>query len=77
MVNKLLAYAIMLDSLIAVYVQFVIMLMELKKVLSQVLKCLFVDYHSLIRINNYGCESYIFNASEINKYFIEMYVYCV
>jgi len=39
-VNKLLTYAIMLDSLILVHVQFVIMLIELKKVLSQELKCL-------------------------------------
>jgi hypothetical protein len=30
----------MLDSLIVVYVQFVIMLVELKNVLSQELKCL-------------------------------------
>jgi len=33
-VNKLLAYAIMLDSLLVAYVQFVVMLIELKKVLS-------------------------------------------
>jgi len=34
-VNKLLTYAIMLNSLIVVYIQFVIMLAELQKVLSQ------------------------------------------
>jgi len=39
-VNKLLTYAIMLDLLIVVYVQFMIMLIELNKVLSQELKCL-------------------------------------
>ena len=32
--NKFLEYAIMLDSLIVAYIQFVIMLIELKKVLS-------------------------------------------
>ena len=39
-VNKLLTYAEMLDSLVFVYMQFVIMLIELWKVLSQELKCL-------------------------------------
>jgi hypothetical protein len=38
-VNELLICAIMLDLLI-VYVQFMIMLIELKKMLSQELKCL-------------------------------------
>jgi len=33
--NKLLKYAIMLDSHIVAYIQFVIMLTELKKVLSR------------------------------------------
>jgi hypothetical protein len=33
---------VMLDSLMVVYIQFVIMLTELKKLLSQELKCLFV-----------------------------------
>jgi hypothetical protein len=41
-VNELLIYAIVLDSIIVAYVQFVIMLTELKKVLSEELKCLFV-----------------------------------
>jgi len=36
----LLTYAILLDSLTVMYVQFMIMLVELKKVLSQGLKCL-------------------------------------
>jgi hypothetical protein len=39
-VNKMLKYAIMLDSLAVVYVKFMTMLTELKKVLSQELKCL-------------------------------------
>jgi hypothetical protein len=41
-VNDLLIYAVMLDSLIVwhIHVKFVIMLTELKKVLSQELKCL-------------------------------------
>ena len=39
-VNKLLTHAMTLDLLIVAYVQFVILLTELKKVLSQELKCL-------------------------------------
>ena len=38
-VNELLTYAVMLDSLVVVYVQLVIMLLELQKALSQELKC--------------------------------------
>jgi len=38
-VNELLTYAIMLDSLIAVHKQSVIMLMELKKALTQEINC--------------------------------------
>jgi hypothetical protein len=41
-VNELLIYAVRLDSFIAAYIQFVIMLIGLKKMLSQELKCLFV-----------------------------------
>jgi hypothetical protein len=37
--NKLLTYAVMLDTLILVYPQFLIMLIELQKVLSQELSC--------------------------------------
>jgi hypothetical protein len=40
-VNELVTYGIMLDLLILAYVQFVIMLTELQKVLSWELKCLF------------------------------------
>jgi hypothetical protein len=39
-VNEVLTYDVMLDLLIVVYAQFVIMLAELKKVLSKDLKCL-------------------------------------
>jgi hypothetical protein len=39
-VNELSTYAVMLDFLIVVYIQFGIMLTELKKVQSQELKCL-------------------------------------
>ena len=39
-VNDLLTYGIMLDLLILAYVQFMIMLVELQKALSQELKCL-------------------------------------
>ena len=41
-VNKFFTYAIMADSLIVAYVQFVIMLIELKKVLSQEVRCIVV-----------------------------------
>jgi len=46
----LLTRAIMLDSRTEAYVQFVTMLTELQKVLSQSLQCLFwsQDYHSPI-----------------------------
>jgi hypothetical protein len=51
-VNELLLYAVMLDSLIVAYIQFVIIPIELKKVLSQELKCAFMqqDYHSPIQM---------------------------
>ena len=39
-VNKMLKYVIMLDSLAVAYGKFMTMLTELKKVLSQELKCL-------------------------------------
>jgi len=39
-VNKLLTYAIMLDLVMVMYIQFVLMLIEFQKVLSQELKCL-------------------------------------
>jgi len=54
----------MLDLFIVVYIQFVIMMIKLEKVLRQELKCLCrKDYHSPIGVNhteNYGCESLTF-----------------
>ena len=44
--TELLTYGILLDSLIVVYIQLVIMLRELKKVLSV------QDYHSPVRMNH-------------------------
>ena len=38
-VNKLLTYGVLLDSLIVTYVKYVIILIDLKDVLSQDLKC--------------------------------------
>ena len=40
-VNKLLTYVIMLDFLVVAYVELVMMLIDLLKVLSQELKCLY------------------------------------
>jgi hypothetical protein len=73
-------YAAMLDLLIIMYVQFMIMLTELKTVLSHELQSLFEqqDYQSPIRMNctkNYGCKSYILIALEIH--YTEMYVYYI
>jgi len=39
-VNELMTYGVMLELLTAAYIQFIIMLIELQKVLSQELKCL-------------------------------------
>jgi len=39
-VDELLTYPVMLDLLIAVYIQFMIMLIELQEVLRQEIKCL-------------------------------------
>jgi len=63
--NKLLTYAVMLDLLLEAQVQFLIMLVELKKVLSQELKCC-VEVARLLQANqtavpkNNGCESLTF-----------------
>jgi len=61
----MMTYVIMFGSLTVAYVQFMIELRELQKVLSQELRCFFVqqDYHSPIGINctkNCGCESLTF-----------------
>jgi hypothetical protein len=63
--NKLLTYAVMLDLLIEAYIQFLIMLVELKEVLSQELKYC-VGVARLPQANqtavpkNNGCESLTF-----------------
>jgi len=62
-VNQLLTYAIMLDSLIVAYLQFMIMLIECKKMLSEELKCLCIKTNTVLSMNhtkNYGCKSLIF-----------------
>jgi len=74
-VNELLIYAVMFDSLTVQHVQFVIMLMEFKKVLSQELKCFYVqqDYHSSIRMNytkSYECVPLIFYCIRTDKYLV-------
>jgi len=62
--------AIKLDSLPAAYIQFMIMLIELQKVLSQELKCL-CSKTTTVYCNepyqNYGRVSYIFTAIQLNK----------
>ena len=60
-VNELLICAVMIDSLIEVYIQFVIMEIEV---------FVWQDYHSPVRMNctKTGCESYIFIALGIKKY---------
>jgi len=80
-VNVLLTYAITSDSLTVVYVQFVIMLTKLQKVLSQELKCL-CSKTTTIRLEwtipntkNSGCQS-LFHCIT-NKYCTEIYVYWI
>jgi hypothetical protein len=60
-VNEL-TYVVMLGLLIVAYTQFVIMLIELQKVLSQKLKCLCsmpTQFYWIECYQNYGCESLI------------------
>jgi len=63
-VNELLTCAVMLDSLIVAYLQFVIVVTELKKVLSQEVKCLCSEITTVLSemncTKNYGCESHTF-----------------
>ena len=62
--NKLFTCAMMLNSLTIAYVQFMIMLIVLKKMLSV---CTKQDYPSHIRMNrfkHYGCESVTFLLHE-------------
>jgi hypothetical protein len=64
-VNELLTYAVMLDLLVLVYVQFMIVLIELQKVLSQEQKCFCsetADYNriGMNRTKNCGREPLTF-----------------
>jgi len=74
-VNKVLTYAVMLDSLIVTYIQFRIILIELKKVLSQKLNI------CVARLPSYLNEpyqklwllpSYTVIALEINNYIVQI-----
>jgi hypothetical protein len=63
-VKELLTYAVILDLLVLAYVHFVIMLMELQKVLGRELKLCVVyhDYQSRIGMHHtkhYRCDSLI------------------
>ena len=73
-VDELLIYAVMLDSLTAVYIQFMIMLIELQKVLSQELKCLCSNTTTVLSEwtipKLWMWASYIFITFEINKYIV-------
>jgi hypothetical protein len=71
----------MSDLLIIAYIQFMVMLIELNEVLSQELRHLSVeeDYHSPLQMDHtkklWICASYIFIASEINKYIVYKCMY--
>jgi len=77
-VNILLKYVKILDSLIAAYIQFVLMLMKLHKVLSHELECLCSKSTTLLSewtIPKIMDISYTFTALEINKYIVEKCMY--
>ena len=64
------------------YIHFMIMLIELQKVLSQEVKCLCSNITTVLSeltVAKTGCESYIFIVFEINKYIycVEMYIYFI
>ena len=64
------------------YIHFMIMLIELQKVLSQEVKCLCSNITTVLSeltVPKTGCESYIFIVFEINKYIycVEMYIYFI
>ena len=58
--NEFFTFAVMLGALVLAYVQYVVMLIELQKVLSQELKCMCTKtYHSSVGISSnkkYGCH---------------------
>jgi hypothetical protein len=70
-VNKFFTYEVMFYSLILVYEQFMTMLAELQKVLSQELKCLFNNITTVLLewiLPKPMDVSYIFIALQINKH---------
>jgi hypothetical protein len=69
-VNESFIYAVMLHSLMILYIKFVIMLTELKKVLTQELKCLCSKTTTVLSVPKSVRVSYIFIVLEINKYII-------
>jgi hypothetical protein len=81
MVNRLLMYAVMLDSPIVVYKQFMTVLIELQKVLSQELSVCVArlsqpNWNKLYQ-KPCMCISYIFTALEINTYITQKCIYTV
>jgi hypothetical protein len=73
MVNEMLTYAIMLDSLMAAYVKFVIILIELKELLGQELKCL---YSKTTTVLSQGTIPKTMDVSLLHFYCIEI-IYCI
>jgi hypothetical protein len=61
------------------YVQFVLMLIELNKMLSQELKCKCSKTTTVVSeltVPKTGCESHIFNALEINILYRNVHIFC-
>jgi len=69
----LLTYGILLDSLIVAYIQFMIMLRELKKVLSV------QDYHSPVRMNHTKYSGLEINIlyRHVCVLYINVYILCI
>jgi len=81
-VNDLLTYVDMLDSLIVANAQFVVMVTELQKVLSQLLKCLYSKTTTVLpewTVPKTMDVSHLHFYCIQNKYIycIEMCVYCI
>ena len=61
-VNKFFTYARMLELLTVAHKQFVIMLTDLKQVLSHELNCLYnktTSHNGINHTKNYGCEEFL------------------
>jgi hypothetical protein len=67
-VNRLLIYAIMLDTLMVLYIKFMIILTELKKVLSQELKRVCSKTTTVLSIPKTMDVSLLHFLKERNKY---------